>query len=184
MNGYTKEGDLGSTNVFGGKMVSKSNLRIKLLGAIEELNASIGMVVAKLDYGVVKEQVIRIQHELISIYLELQNYSDYKNKSNYSITEKEILDLEKEIDDLSEKKVKLPKNEILIPGGSEEGAILYLSYAICRRVEREIVQLTQVEKLNPFILPYFNRLSHWLEEFAQEINRMKNIRELKHKIKK
>ena len=41
---YTKTGDAGSTALFGGKRVSKSDLRIDAYGTIDELNAWMGLV--------------------------------------------------------------------------------------------------------------------------------------------
>ncbi|MBL6876492.1 MAG: ATP:cob(I)alamin adenosyltransferase, partial [Chitinophagales bacterium] len=41
---YTKTGDLGETSLFGGKRISKSDLKIDCYGTIDELNSHIGLV--------------------------------------------------------------------------------------------------------------------------------------------
>ena len=47
---YTKTGDDGTTGLIGGKRIKKSNPRITAYGAIDELNAAIGIILAsKLD---------------------------------------------------------------------------------------------------------------------------------------
>ncbi|MBI2327688.1 cob(I)yrinic acid a,c-diamide adenosyltransferase [Candidatus Curtissbacteria bacterium] len=45
---YTKTGDHGTTSLFGGKRVDKSDLRIKTYGEVDELNSLIGVVIAEL----------------------------------------------------------------------------------------------------------------------------------------
>ena len=41
---YTRTGDQGTTGLFGGGRVGKDDLRIAALGAIDELNAALGVV--------------------------------------------------------------------------------------------------------------------------------------------
>ncbi|MEZ4271617.1 MAG: ATP:cob(I)alamin adenosyltransferase [Myxococcota bacterium] len=40
---YTKTGDKGETGLFGGQRVSKDDLRVEAFGAIDELNAALGL---------------------------------------------------------------------------------------------------------------------------------------------
>ena len=47
---YTKTGDKGETSLFNGKRVSKSNELIDLLGSLDELNSSLGLI-ASLSKG-------------------------------------------------------------------------------------------------------------------------------------
>ncbi|MBD3280287.1 cob(I)yrinic acid a,c-diamide adenosyltransferase [Candidatus Dojkabacteria bacterium] len=46
---YTKKGDKGQTSLLGGRRVSKSIVRLEVIGCLDELNAQLGLIVAKLD---------------------------------------------------------------------------------------------------------------------------------------
>jgi len=48
MNIYTRKGDKGQTGVFGGKRESKDSPRIECLGALDEVNSTIGYLRTKL----------------------------------------------------------------------------------------------------------------------------------------
>ena len=61
---YTKTGDDGTTGVQGGKRISKSNLRIKAYGAIDELNATIGLVLSKKFDDDIEDLLRNIQNDL------------------------------------------------------------------------------------------------------------------------
>ena len=44
MKVYTRKGDNGTTQLIGGRRVSKSNLRIEAYGTVDELNSYIGLI--------------------------------------------------------------------------------------------------------------------------------------------
>src|SRR6185295_19303051 len=71
---YTRTGDDGSTGLFGGGRVRKSDLRIECYGTIDELNAAIGFAAAALAGAAAKadgddlgDSLRQIQHELFNI---------------------------------------------------------------------------------------------------------------------
>ena len=61
---YTKTGDDGTTGLQGGRRISKSNIRIQAYGAVDEINASIGLILSsKIDEDL--EKLLRnIQRDL------------------------------------------------------------------------------------------------------------------------
>ena len=81
--------------------------------------------------------------------------------------------LHKDRVDFLEKRIKsinkqlLPLEEFIIPGGSETGARLHVARSICRRAERDLVSLNNIEKLSTDILKYVNRLSDYLFVLAR-----------------
>lgn len=157
---YTKTGDRGETGYLGGR-ISKAHPLIALLGDLDELNALVGSIA---DFD--DTSLVRIQKQLFSISALAADWED-KLKLNYPI--KDWIDqLEKEIDSWQGELPEL-KNFIL-PGGP--AAELHLARAICRRVERSLVKVLELqdsEKLQA-ILPYINRLSDWLFVFARKTN--------------
>ena len=73
--------------------------------------------------------------------------------------------LEKRIESIN--KQLLPLEEFIVPGGSEAGARLHVARSICRRAERNLVSLNNIEKLSTDILKYVNRLSDYLFVLAR-----------------
>jgi cob(I)alamin adenosyltransferase len=96
--------------------------------------------------------------------------------SNLTLSGYETKRLEKKIDQSDEKLTRL--NNFIIPGGSEESALLNYSRTLARRAEREIVSLIKKNKINPEILKYINRLSDYLFMLARDANRKKGIKEI------
>ena len=151
---YTKTGDKGETGLSGGVRVRKDCPQIQVIGDIDELNCVIGMVLANEAPEGLRKGLIKIQHQLFNLGAEINN-AEY----NF-INEDIVTDLEKQIDSFN---VNLPplKNFIL-PGGGHAAATCHLARAVCRRAERSVVALKDMEKLNPNIQIYLNRLSDYL----------------------
>src|SRR5579872_5946744 len=68
---YTRSGDSGETGLFGGRRVSNDNLRVEAYGAVDELNASLG-VVSALDLDPEIDSLLsRIQNDLFQVCSDL-----------------------------------------------------------------------------------------------------------------
>ncbi len=91
------------------------------------------------------------------------------------ISSSETLRLEKMTDALLGRLPTL-KNFIL-PGGSLMGAHLQVSRAVCRRAERRLLTASRVEKMNPELLRFFNRLSSYLFNLSRWVNREAGMKE-------
>ena len=94
---YTKTGDQGTTSLFGGKRVSKAELRIETYGTVDELNSYLGVV---RDQEVNKKRndvLVEIQDRLFTIGSLLATEQG-ANVKIPSMNEEDVLFLEKEID--------------------------------------------------------------------------------------
>lgn len=154
---YTKRGDKGETSLYDSTSrqnirVSKDSRRINAIGAIDELNSYLGMTSADLK---------EIQRDLFTIGSIL---AGAKLRFGKAKTKK----LEKTIDKL-EGKLPVLKNFIL-PGGSRLAAHLQYARALTRRAERQVVALSEVDKIKPEVLIYLNRLSDYLFMLARKAN--------------
>ena len=172
---YTKVGDFGETALYGGAKVAKDHLRIRAYGTVDELNASLGVVLAQKLSKNLKTSLLEVQNELFRLGAELATPRG-KNLKSRLIGISEITRLEKEIDAM-EKKLKPLKNFIL-PGGSAASAHLHQARTICRRAEREIVTIHRAEPLRPEVLQYMNRLSDYLFVCARTANRDRKIADI------
>ena len=197
---YTKTGDHGTTSLFGGKRVSKDDLRIDAYGNVDELNSLIGTIIADLNYsssersesrsslrsnsplfvqtqgkqGRIVKVLTRIQEELLVLGSDLSSPLEVKTKIP-RVTKVFITRLEREIDEWDKKLPKL-KNFIL-PGGSPTSAKLHLARSTARRAERFVVRLTNAEEINKNAAIYINRLSDWFFVLARYVNVQDNAKE-------
>ena len=72
---YTKSGDAGSTGLFGGRRVSKSDMRVKAYGSVDELNSFLGLALALIDDDKLARRIVTIQHDLFAIGANLASLS-------------------------------------------------------------------------------------------------------------
>ncbi len=164
---YTKTGDGGTTSLFGGKRVVKSDLRIDAYGNVDELNSLIGIIISETSNVEIKKPLIRVQNELMVLGSDLATPSDVSIKVP-RVTGVFVTRLEREIDAWEKKLPKL-KNFIL-PGSSPISSKIHLARSIARRSERAISRLGSGEKININAAKYINRLSEWLFVLARYAN--------------
>jgi len=163
----TRKGDKGKTTLFSGKKVWKSDLRIEILGTIDELNSVIGVVLS------IKYQILSIKQELLKIQNDLFKIGSGIPNPKYLILNTEyysgrIKNFENMIDSLETKTPKI--NSFILPGGGEMGAMLHLARTVCRRLERRVVELNNKRKIDNEIIIYLNRLSDLLFTMARFAN--------------
>jgi cob(I)alamin adenosyltransferase len=179
---YTRTGDQGETSLASGQRVSKSDLRIEVCGTIDELNSVIGVSNSKLKTQNSKlwEELVEIQNDLLSIGSNLASQvfdpeAQTRRGEALQDLDNRIKRFEDFIDEMT-KKMPVLQNFIL-PGGGKTGALLHLSRAVCRRLERKIVELNGDPstdsghgKIDNNILAYINRLSDLLFTMARFVN--------------
>jgi cob(I)alamin adenosyltransferase len=166
---YTRTGDEGMTGLGSGARVSKTSARIGAFGVIDELNATIGVVLANEPRKDTAETLARIQNELFHVGADLCIPEQDKQRfPGPRIEARHVTALETDMDRLSE---NLPPLEnFILPGGSAAAAYLHLARTTCRRAERDIVHLAHEEAINVSIPPYLNRLSDLLFVLARYEN--------------
>ncbi|MBP8975356.1 MAG: cob(I)yrinic acid a,c-diamide adenosyltransferase [Bacteroidetes bacterium] len=170
---YSKTGDNGDTSLFGGSRVPKYDIRIETLGAIDEFNAFIGIVISFHPPEKIGEILKQIQSDLFIASAELS--SKEPNSKIPRLQEHQILALEKFIDSIDT--LLPPLSSFIIPGGSIIAAHLHAARSICRRAERTLSLLASKESLNPLLLIYFNRCSDLLFVLARYANKIAKMPE-------
>jgi cob(I)alamin adenosyltransferase len=171
---YTKTGDDGTTGLIGNTRVKKSSPRIASYGTVDELNATIGVILSSKLEKDIADLLTKIQNDLFVVGADLAN-PNLDNKLN-RVTSDMISFLEMEIDKLEEK--LSPITFFILPGGDLIASQVHIARAVCRRAEINIVQLSEVEDINTECLIYMNRLSDLLFVVARTINKRKKISDI------
>lgn len=157
---YTKTGDQGDTSLLGGARVSKANPRIDAYGTVDELNAHIGLVRDQEVNKTRSNLLYQVQNNLFSIGSILAAQPGKKINYLPQITEDDIHVLEQEIDVMNE---MLPEmKNFVLPGGHQGVSFCHIARCVCRRAEREVVNLANQESVPEEIIRYLNRLSDYL----------------------
>jgi cob(I)alamin adenosyltransferase len=139
---YTRTGDDGSTGLGDGSRVAKDSARVEAYGTVDELNSTIGMVLA--CEGVddaVRETLTQVQHELFDLGGELCI------PGMAMIEDADITRLEQSLDGFNEPLP--PLKDFILPGGGMAASCCHLARTVCRRAEREVIALGRVESIRP-----------------------------------
>jgi cob(I)alamin adenosyltransferase len=164
---YTKNGDKGTTSLYGGKPSLKSGKIVDLIGTVDELNSIIGVAIAT-SASSTQKVLTPVQYDLFVIGAYLAGDVSQKQKNDFK---KKTLVMEKSIDKIS---TKLPPLRFFIlPGGSIASSNLHYARTVCRRCERLFVDYlndTNWMEKEADILAFVNRLSDFLYVLARKEN--------------
>jgi len=183
---YTRTGDDGTTALFGGKRVLKCEELVDVYGSLDELNSWVGLISSQIKSADVRRFLSVIQSDLFTIGSVLAGW-----KGSLVNIEKRVPEMEKRIDAMEKDLPKL--NTFILPGGSPLGANIHVTRSICRRVERQAVDLFQghqgqtlkekgltlsvSDEGKKIILKYLNRLSDLFFVLARYINQKDGYKE-------
>lgn len=154
---YTRTGDQGETALGDGSRVSKYSPRVSAFGSVDETNAAVGL--ARLhSTGELDAMLERIQNDLFDLGADLCTPDqDEPPYPPLRIVPAQVERLEREIDDMNRELSTL--RSFVLPGGAPLAAYLHIARTVARRAERELVELSERESINPAALQYLNRLS-------------------------
>jgi ATP:cob(I)alamin adenosyltransferase len=178
MSIYTRNGDNGKTSLLNGEKVYKDDIRIKLLGSLDELASNLGVIRSTIDDFEIESELLDIQNKLMIIMAYIAD----GNSTSRKIEADMAGELETYIDKYM---INLPvSNNFIIPGEEKVSALIHTARAIARRAE---INLTQVYREYPTasltsslaesatatasraVKSYMNRLSDYLYSIARYI---------------
>lgn len=159
---YTGSGDKGDTGLLGPERVSKDDPRVEAMGAIDELNAVVGVALAAQKDRAIRDALLAIQDDLFTVGAELAMPAAPKGTKVPRITARHVTRLEATMNDLDVGKV----TEFILPRGSESLARLHWARTVARRAERRVVALAKRDPVSGDLLRYVNRLSSVLYQMA------------------
>lgn len=174
---YTKTGDAGETGLFGGPRVAKDDARVEAYGAVDELNATLGVARARGGDAEIDGLLAAVQDQLFAVGAELATPPGAKAHSAVPpVAPSWTSALEAAIDRFE---VELPPlRHFILPGGSALGADLHLARAVCRRAERRVVALHHADRVATDVLALLNRLSDFLFVAARVANHRAKVAEV------
>jgi cob(I)alamin adenosyltransferase len=179
---YTRTGDDGSTGLGNGERRAKFDRRVAAYCEVDETNSAIGLArlatssSSDADLALIDAMLKRIQNDLFDLGADLCMPAPKKLESRkparppLRIIASQVEQLEAAIDQIN---VDLsPLNSFVLPGGAPAAAALHQARVICRRAERQIVELAAIEgeTVGAPAIAYINRLSDFLFVAARFAN--------------
>jgi cob(I)alamin adenosyltransferase len=179
---YTGSGDRGRTSLYSGERVPKDEERVEAYGDLDELNSTIGALIAALPPPAagLQAELQTIQAELFCIGAWLAtSTSAAAGASLPPIDPERTSALERAIDRIDA--ALDPLSGFILPGGSPAAAWAHIARTVCRRTERRVVGLRAgtrdaeaAEQLQRAIVQ-LNRLSDYLFVLARHLNRLLGV---------
>jgi cob(I)alamin adenosyltransferase len=168
----TKTGDSGTTALMYGRRVPKNHTRVEACGAVDELNAALGMARATATDDFVIRNLLVIQKDLIPLMGELgvlpEDLQRYVKDGYLPVTPAMTAKLDALVKEIESQNISF--KGWATPGATLHSAALDVARTVCRRAERRVCALKESgSPVNPEIVIYLNRLSDLLWLFARRV---------------
>jgi cob(I)alamin adenosyltransferase len=182
---YTRTGDQGRTALFGGGRVVKSHPRVQAYGTVDELNCFLGSALPAVASVEIRDRLSSLQHDLFAVGANLATPPGEDGASHPHVPPlpvSRIPDMERWMDEAEEELP--PLRSFILPGGTQGAAALHLCRTVCRRAEREVVELSESLRGEGIqaaqgelgeIIRYLNRLSDLFFTLSRLENRRAGV---------
>ncbi len=158
----TRTGDGGTTGLGDGARVAKDSARIAAIGDVDELNSTLGVLLAESLPQPVALLLTDVQHDLFDLGGELSI------PGHRAIAEQRVMVLESAVEAFNAGLA--PLKEFILPGGSRAASVAHVARTVCRRAERSVVSLAATGEVSGIARRYLNRLSDLLFVLARTLN--------------
>lgn len=181
---YTKTGDSGTSSLYSGKRISKTDVRLHAYGTVDELNANLGLLrdTAPSEAEAHLGFFLQIQADLFALGSHLANdRADFVSKLPALPVER-IETLESSMDGMDAQLE--PMRHFVLPGGHAWLSQIHIARTVCRRAERFCVEAMESVQDDPTTVPvpseiiqYLNRLSDWLFVLSRYYSMVLGVKE-------
>ena len=154
----TGRGDDGTTTLLGSGRMGKDDLRIIVVGDVDEASSFLGLVRAEAE-GEIGGLVIELQRLLYRVMGDVA-----MPKEENAVGEEDLAFVDATLEKWRAK-TEIPK-EFVVPGESRLGALLDVARSVVRRAERSLVA-AGYEREHQYALRVVNRLSDLLFVLAR-----------------
>ncbi len=159
----TRTGDAGTTGLGDGSRIAKDAPRIEAIGAVDELNSTIGVLLAEPLPDGIARCLTGVQHDLFDLGGELSI------PGHRAITDAHVARVEEAVEEFN---ADLPPlKDFVLPGGTRAAALAHVARTVCRRAERAVVSLGANDDVGAPMRKYLNRLSDLLFVVSRMLNR-------------
>ena len=133
---YTRTGDDGTTGLGDGTRVSKASPRVEVMGAVDELNSVIGLLMTESLPDSIRESLSAVQHALFDLggEISIPGQQLVHNKQVTQIRKRAGLRMNESLS---------PLKDFILPGGTQPAALCHQARSVCRRAERRLLVLAQ-----------------------------------------
>ncbi len=163
----TRTGDAGTTGLGDGSRVAKDAPRIEAIGTVDELNSTIGVLLAERVPDDVGRCLTAVQHDLFDLGGELSI------PGATAIGDAHIARLEADVERFNAK--LSPLKEFILPGGTRAAALAHVARTVCRRAERTLITAAGAGAVTDLARIYVNRLSDLLFVLARTLNQAEGV---------
>ncbi|MCE2861967.1 MAG: cob(I)yrinic acid a,c-diamide adenosyltransferase [Opitutaceae bacterium] len=171
----TRKGDDGTTGLLYGQRVEKDHPQIEAVGALDELNTSLGAAKTVL-VGHSREAEVRVlletvQRNLVALMGEIacaeSDASRYAASSFIKVAAADIARLDEAVATLESRGLRF--DGWATPGANPLSAALDVARTVCRRAERRLTALPRTGRhVRPELRQFINRLADLLWLLARE----------------
>jgi cob(I)alamin adenosyltransferase len=175
---YTRTGDKGETGLGDGSRRPKSDARVQAMGDVDETNCAIGLALIAVRHSsdaadlAIEPVLTRVQNDLFDLGADLCVPMQAREAPGavLRVAQSQVQALEHAIDALNAK--LHPLRSFVLPGGTAAATALHQARAVCRRAERGLVALAEIEgeEVGEAARAYVNRLSDYLFVAARAAN--------------
>lgn len=160
---YTRKGDDGTTSLWYGGRVAKTDARTEAYGAMDEAGAALGVArsLCGSDDAELAADILRLQGELFVAGAELATAPDAEGRLQEGVSriDDDMVEALEPIIDRYMDRVDLPP-KFVITGGTPLSAQLDVARTVIRRAERRVVALKEAGELaSDAVLRFLNRAS-------------------------
>ena len=164
---YTRTGDDGTTGLGDGARVSKTSPRVEAMGAVDELNSIIGLLMAESLPDSIRDTLSAVQHALFDLGGEISL------PGQELVDNKQVIQIENALDQMNEP--LSPLKDFILPGGTQPAALCHQARSVCRRAERRLLVLAEKQSASNVSSKYLNRLSDLLFVMARHLNQRAGV---------
>lgn len=173
---YTRTGDEGETGLGDGSRLGKDHNRVHAMGSCDELNSHLGLLIEELKLNDTENL-----HFLIGFFSRCQHRifdlgGEISIPGFEIVNDEHVSELEKVLDQMNEDIP--PLDNFIMPGGSRLIAVTHLARSVCRRAERDLVNLARSDEINTAGLRFLNRLSDLLFVAARFVAKETSVPEV------
>ena len=174
---YTKTGDSGKTSLVEGTRISKAHLRIESYGTVDELNSFLGLV-ADQEVNAIRRPFLKsIQDNLFVIGSNLASDPAKRASKVPPVQAEDITLLEHAMDEMD---AVLPElKHFVLPGGHPAVSHAHVARTVCRRAERAVIRLAELDEVPALVVVYLNRLSDYFFVLSRKMALELEVEEVK-----